>query len=227
MRVLENFSLDIRQGEIVAVMGPSGCGKSTLIRICAGLELPDEGNVEFEFKSEFQCGLSIAFQDHGLLEWLSVGENVRLAGELRGLEVAAKSIQEVLGKVGLADFADAYPDQLSGGMRSRAALARALLIPSSVVLLDEPFRSLDEVTALSVSIDASKLLRRRQQTVLFATHSIAEAVRVADRVVVVSGRPMAVVREFSILLGEDERLGIESSKRDLLVRAVYEAAIEA
>lgn len=217
LRVLDGFSLSLEKGEVVAIVGPSGCGKSTLIRLSAGLDQPDSGTVEVSGGDGGFEDVAIAFQDHGLLQWLTLEQNVKLGVVLQKKVAQDGDVDDILRKVGLLEFKDAFPDQLSGGMKSRAALARALLMPSSIVFLDEPFRSLDEMTRLSVATDAISLLRRRRQTVLLVTHSIAEAVRLADRVIVVSPRPMSIVGEVAIDLTEAERSSVNGRKVNELV----------
>jgi NitT/TauT family transport system ATP-binding protein len=196
-RVLDGISLELGAGEFVAVTGPSGCGKTTLLRLVAGLLRPTGGAVRVDGLPVGAPGPDrvIVFQDAALLPWLSAARNValglELSGRLRGAEAEAAALDQ-LAAVGLADVADRRPSELSGGMRQRVGLARALAVAPRMLLLDEPFAALDEPQRLALGADLVSLWRRSHPTILFVTHSIEEAVTLADRAIVLrAGRVAA------------------------------------
>ena len=189
-RVLDGISLRIGAGDFVAITGPSGCGKTTLLRLVAGLLHPTGGSIQVEGKPVDTPGPDrvIVFQDAALLPWRTVLRNVtlglELSGRARGTEAEALAMAQLEG-VGLADAADRYPKELSGGMRQRVGLARALAVSPRMLLMDEPFAALDEPHRLALGDDLVALWRRTRPTVLFVTHSVEEAVTLADRVIVI------------------------------------------
>ena len=190
---LDGIDLDIEPGEFVAVVGPSGCGKSTLLRIIAGLTPATAGSVSV-FGKEVSgpvtdCG--VVFQQPILLDWRTVIENVLFNIDMRRLDpkVYRPRAQALLAAVGLADFADKHPYELSGGMRQRAAIARALVHEPPLLLMDEPFGALDALTREQMRLDLERIWLETKKTVFFITHSIDEAVLLSDRVVVMSPRP--------------------------------------
>jgi NitT/TauT family transport system ATP-binding protein len=195
---LEDVSLDIGRGEFISIVGPSGCGKSTLMRIVAGLVPPTRGEVLVfgERVAAPVTQVGIVFQSPILLDWRDVLSNVLFQVEIRGLSGAAyrDRAMRLLDQVGLADFADRYPHELSGGMRQRTAIARALLHEPPLLLMDEPFGALDALTREQMRVDLEALWLASRKTVLFITHSIDEAVLLSDRVVVMSPRPGRVDR---------------------------------
>lgn len=195
---LTGIDLHIDAGEFVAVVGPSGCGKSTLLRLVAGLMPASEGTVHYddELVSEPRKNTGIVFQKANLVQWRSALDNVLLQIDLRNLNVAQyrSRAESLLGSLGLADFIDRYPHELSGGMQQRAAIARALVHRPDVLLMDEPFGALDALTREQVRVDLEALWLRDRMTVMFITHSIDEAVLLADRVVVMSARPGRIDR---------------------------------
>jgi len=196
---LTDVELSIDAGEFVALLGPSGCGKSTLLRLASGLDAPTAGRVELDTDR-----VGYVFQDATLLPWLTVERNVSLFGELEHLprgEVAAR-VRTALELVGLASFAGHLPHQLSGGMRMRASLARSLVNNPSLFLFDEPFGALDEFTREKLNDDVRALWREEDFTGLFVTHSIAEAVYMATRVVVMGARPGRIVAEYAVPFGD-------------------------
>lgn len=199
-RVLDNVSLEIRAGEFVAITGPSGCGKTTLLRLVAGLLHPTAGAIRIDGEPVVGPGPDrvIVFQDAALLPWATVLRNVAFGVELAGIArggAADRLALAQLDAVGLADVAGRHPAELSGGMRQRVGLARALAVAPSMLLMDEPFASLDEPQRLGLGRDLVALWRRTWPTVLFVTHSIEEAVTLADRVIVLrSGAVEADVR---------------------------------
>ena len=194
VRALADTSLDIARGELLCLIGPSGCGKSTLLNIVGGLLPPTAGSVEVSgraLRGPVPREISFVFQESALFPWNTVIDNVRLGMLFQGVAQAErdKRAKRALEAVGLADFADHYPGQLSGGMRQRAALARALSLETGILLMDEPFGALDEQTRMILGEDLSVLLARTEKTIVFVTHSLGEAVFLADRVAVFSARP--------------------------------------
>jgi NitT/TauT family transport system ATP-binding protein len=189
---LDGIDLDIADGEFAALVGPSGCGKTTLLRIVAGLEWAGEGSVRVR-AAERPGGLAsaIVFQGSSLFPWLRVRENVAIGLDRLSLsrDEVARRVDEQLARVGLADFANAFPDELSGGMRQRVAVARAFAVDPEILLLDEPFGAVDEQTRVALGAELSRIWEASRKTVLFVTHGIEEAIALSDRVVVMSGRP--------------------------------------
>ncbi|MCL2857784.1 MAG: ABC transporter ATP-binding protein [Oscillospiraceae bacterium] len=190
---LENFSLTALEGEQVAIVGPSGCGKSTLLSIIAGLEPPTHGKVYLEGEQVRGVSEKIGYmlQKDNLLQWRTIRSNVLLGLEIRGM-LTAENIayaEDLLQTYGLWEFADKYPSQLSGGMRQRAALIRTLATQPKLLLLDEAFSALDYQTRLAVTDDVFEILKSVGKTAIIVTHDIPEGISMADRVVVVSGRP--------------------------------------
>lgn len=194
---LEDVSLEVREGEFVCVLGPSGCGKSTLLRIAAGLEKPSLGTVETPSRP------SVVFQEHGVFPWLTVAENIAYPLRLRRMPRAQRNarVAELLELVGLTEFASYYPSQISGGMRQRTSVARALADDGSVLLMDEPFGALDEQTRVVLQQELLRIWEQTSKAVLFITHSVDEALTLADRVVVMSHRPGRIIEEVEIPFG--------------------------
>lgn len=174
--VLSNFSLELQRGEILAIMGPSGCGKTTLLGLIAGLHKPQSGNVENTFEK-----IAYAFQEPRLFPWLTVKENL-LAVMIEKDDNTLKTVNECLALVGLADSAEKYPAELSGGMKSRASLARALAFGGDFFLLDEPFAALDEELRNELSTTIKDYLRARGAAAVLVTHNREDAERIADRI---------------------------------------------
>ena len=194
VRALDGFDLDVREGEFLSLLGPSGCGKSTALRIIAGLSEPSRGTVAWR-DAEARHGLGFVFQEPTLMPWTTVFGNVFLPLKLAGVDraAAAPRIMAALSRVGLADFADAYPRQLSGGMRMRVSIARALVTAPRVLLMDEPFAALDEITRFKLNDDLVALWRELRMTVVFVTHSVFESVFLSSRIVVMTPRPGRVL----------------------------------
>jgi ABC-type nitrate/sulfonate/bicarbonate transport system ATPase subunit len=184
VEVLQNVSLTIREGEFVAVVGPSGCGKTTLLNILSGFDQPTSGRVERS------GAVRMVFQQDGLFPWRSAAENIEMG--LRHVASQPERVrqrEQMLALIGLEGFAEHYPHQLSGGMRQRVELARALAGTSDVLLMDEPFSALDYITRLRMRQELARLLHELPRTVVLVTHDIEEAAQLADRVIVLSGRP--------------------------------------
>lgn len=202
---VDGVSLSLAKGEFVSVVGPSGCGKSTLLRLAAELRKPTQGTV---WRGTDNVGF--VFQDPTLLPWRSVRRNVELVGELTGLSRAERRIRtvEALGRVGLADFADQRPSTLSVGMRMRASLARTLIGRPDLFLFDEPFAAVDEISRARLGDDLQVLFGADRFGALFVTHSVAEAVYLSTRVLVMSDRPGRIVAEVAVPLGYPRPPGI-------------------
>jgi NitT/TauT family transport system ATP-binding protein len=190
---LRGFDLAVADGEFVALLGPSGCGKSTALRLAAGLEEADEGTVAIGGEPPAALidkgALGVAFQDHALLPWLTVHGNLALPFKLTGQPVDEPRIASMIELVGLASFAHARPKHLSGGMRQRVSIARALMLSPTVLLLDEPFGALDAVTRHRLNVELASIWAVSKITTLLVTHAVDEAVFLADRVVVMTGQP--------------------------------------
>ncbi len=195
------LDLDVRKGEFVSLLGPSGCGKSTALRLIAGLTAPTSGSVGVAPPAgPTRAGHSIGFvfQEPTLMPWTSVRENVRLPLKLSGAAAADARVAEALSQVGLSEFAEAYPRELSGGMKMRVSLARALVTDPDLLLMDEPFAALDEITRFRLNNDLLTLWRTLRKTVIFVTHSVFESVYLSQRVIVMSARPGRIGAEFRI-----------------------------
>jgi NitT/TauT family transport system ATP-binding protein len=205
VRALEDIGFAIGQGEFVALIGPSGCGKSTILRLVAALEEADAGRVSVEGSAPAELSrahrLGVAFQDHALLPWLSVRANVALPFRLAGRAVDQARLDALIRLVGLEGFESARPRQLSGGMRQRASIARALALSPDVLLLDEPFGALDAVTRRRLNIELQRIWTENRITTLLVTHAVEEALFLADRVLVMSGRPGRIIREIAVPFG--------------------------
>ena len=194
VRALRDTSLDVARGELLCLIGPSGCGKSTLLNVVGGLMAPASGTVEIFGKrvaGPMPHDVAFVFQENALFPWNTVLDNVNLGMVFQGVPRAEREARarRSLAAVGLKDFAQHYPGQLSGGMRQRAALARALSLETGILLMDEPFGALDEQTRMILGEDLSLLLSRAGKTIVFVTHSLGEATFLADRVAVFSARP--------------------------------------
>src|SRR3984893_6516274 len=197
VRALADTSLDVARGELLCLIGPSGCGKSTLLNVMGVLMAPSSGGVEVLGKpvaGPLPRDIAFVFQENALFPWNTVLEKLELGMTFQGVPRAQREerSRRSLEAVGLKDFAHHYPAQLSGGMRQRAALARALSLETGILLMDEPFGALDEQTRMILGEDLSVLLSRTDKTIVFVTHSLGEAVFLADRVAVFSARPGSI-----------------------------------
>ena len=191
--VFNGFSLEIRRGELVAIVGPSGCGKTTLMNLVSGFLKPSRGQVAIQGRTR------AIYQQDGLFPWLTAEENIALGlGHVREEGERRRQTEEMIGLIGLGGFERHYPHQLSGGMRQRVELARALMGDTDILLMDEPFSSLDYLTRLRLRQELARMLAERPRTVALVTHDIEEAAQLADRVVVLSDRPAAVRRELRL-----------------------------
>ena len=197
------LDLDVARGEFVALLGPSGCGKSTALRLIAGLSAPSSGTVDVSHqagKADGRHPIGFVFQEPTLMPWATVGDNVRLPLKLANAPAAEADgrVANVLAQVGLAEFANAFPRELSGGMKMRVSLARALVTDPDILLLDEPFAALDEITRFRLNNDLLDLWRKLHKTVIFVTHSVFESVYLSQRVTVMTARPGRLASEFRI-----------------------------
>ncbi|GEL48619.1 ABC transporter ATP-binding protein [Cellulomonas hominis] len=225
---LEHVDLTVGAGEFVSLIGPSGCGKSTLLRLIADLDRPTGGSISVFGRPAEQARLAhdygIAFQQAGLLPWRTVRANIELPLSLHGVGRGARRerTDEMLALVGLTEFADHFPDQLSGGMQQRVAIARALAERPSLLLMDEPFGALDEMTRERLQSELVRICAETQAAVVFVTHSIPEAVFLSDRVVVMSARPGRIAGIVDVRLGRSGERG-----DDLREDEAYFAAVTA
>ena len=221
---LDGVNLDIRKGEFIAVVGPSGCGKSTLMRLIGGLINPSAGDVTIDGKrvTEPVTDVGIVFQKPILLDWRSVLDNVLFQVDMRRLKRRdyIDQAHQLLAAVGLSDFGDRFPHELSGGMQQRASIARALIHDPPLLLMDEPFGALDALTREQMRIDLEELWLSSRKTVVFITHSIDEAVLLADRVIVMTPRPGRIDRIIEIDM--ERPRGLEGRKSGTFTTAVEE-----
>lgn len=215
---LDPLDLIVRTGEFISLLGPSGCGKSTALRIIAGLSTPTTGSVRIASRGDVNRSrhdVGFVFQEPTLMPWASVRRNVQLPLDLAQVprRDADARVNDALAQVGLAEFADAYPRELSGGMKMRVSLARALVTDPDILLLDEPFAALDEITRFKLNNDLLALWRNLNKTIIFVTHSVFESVYLSQRVLVMTSRPGRLSGEFRIdaanSRGEDFRTSAE------------------
>jgi NitT/TauT family transport system ATP-binding protein len=215
VQAVASASVNVARGEFVSLLGPSGCGKSTLLMMIAGLEQPTGGSI-FLGGSEIKQprrNIGIIFQDATLLPWKSALENVLFPVRILKLpmEPYRRRAKELLAMVGLSDFENKKPSQLSGGMRQRVAICRALIHDPDILLMDEPFSALDAITRDQMNVALSEILETYKKTVIFVTHSIREAAFLSDRVVVMGGRPSSIVLDMKMPFGRPRRFEIEET----------------
>ncbi len=196
---LHRMSLTVNEGDFISLLGPSGCGKSTALRLIAGLMRPTLGRITWE-GGQGADDLGVVFQEATLMPWTTVAKNVWLPFRLRGQSFAQvkDKIEDALALVGLEKFANAYPRELSGGMKMRVSIARALVTNPRLILMDEPFAALDEITRQKLNDDLLNLKARTGATVIFVTHSVFESVFLSDRILVMAARPGRIVREIAV-----------------------------
>jgi NitT/TauT family transport system ATP-binding protein len=199
---LRGLDLEVRAGEFLSLLGPSGCGKSTALRIIAGLTEPTQGAVEWAAPAvaEKRSRIGFVFQEPTLMPWTTIFNNVRLPLKLAGAPAdgATTRVNAALKRVGLDDFAGAFPRELSGGMRMRVSIARALVTEPALLLMDEPFAALDEITRFKLNDDLLAMWRATRTTVVFVTHSVFESVYLSNRIAVMAARPGRIVTELEV-----------------------------
>ena len=225
VQAIAPLSVELRAGEAVSIVGPSGCGKSTLLRLIAGLDAPTRGTIRIGDKPVTGPvpDIGIVFQRDLLLEWRSVLANVLLPAEIKRLAGLESRASELLQELDVAGFAKSYPWQLSGGMRQRVAIARALLTRPALLFLDEPFSALDALTRDQMNVLLQRLQTTQHVTTLLITHSISEAIFCADRVLVMSGRPGAILDDIRVPFERPRRLAVrETSEFTAIGRRIRE-----
>ncbi|HJV01034.1 MAG TPA: ABC transporter ATP-binding protein [Burkholderiaceae bacterium] len=219
---LKNIELDIPQGQFVCLLGPSGCGKSTLLNAVAGFSLPSSGTIHADGKLVTGPGpeRGMVFQEYALFPWMTVAKNIAFGLEIKGMgqrEIDAK-VAELLKMLSLQDFAQRYPKDLSGGMRQRVAIARVLALDSPIMLMDEPFGALDALTRRNLQDELLRIWSELKKTIIFVTHSIEEAIYLADRIIVMTYRPGTVKRDMLVelpRLRDPAAAGFNTLKREL------------
>lgn len=213
---ISNLDLEVREGEFLSIIGPSGCGKSTLLKLIGGLMEPTEGEISINGTSPDTARknreFGFAFQDPVLLQWRTVEANVRLPGEIFKDDRVKSRTQEMIDLVGLTGFERELPRHLSGGMQSRVAIARALCFDPSILLMDEPFGDLDELTRDRMNLELLRIWNSTQKTVVFVTHSIPEAVFLGDRVAVMTARPSKIGSVVDVSLPRPRELPLKGTK---------------
>ena len=236
LEVLDNVSFTVGAGEVVAIVGPAGCGKSTLLQILGGLLRPDAGSAELRGAPPPDSfnPLTFVFQDFALLPWCTVAENVEFPLQHTGLAPGERRaiVEDALRRTSLSDFRGTYPKQLSGGMRQRVGIARALAVRPAILLMDEPLSALDSQTRELLMEDFVRLLADGSMGAVYVTHNLEEAVRLADRIVVLSRRPGRVREVVAIPMTRDERGEIHARERLLALQSelwslIREEAVEA
>ncbi|HEY1639971.1 MAG TPA: ABC transporter ATP-binding protein [Streptosporangiaceae bacterium] len=222
LTAVSSVSLSVADGEFVCLIGPSGCGKSTLLSLIAGLAAPTSGSISFRGAqvSDTDPQRGMLFQSPALFPWLTVYENVMFGPKAQGKKDGgvAERARDLLAKVGLTDFADAYPKELSGGMRHRAAFARALINQPAVLLLDEPFAALDAITRMSMQQLLLDIWAEFSMSIVFVTHDVGEATLLGDRVVLMSARPGRIHSVLENPIGRAERRDVDSPEMSALRR---------
>jgi len=200
VEAISNINISIKEGEFVCLVGPSGCGKSTMLRMLAGLYAPSEGSITIHASNARVVPTATVFQGYNIFPWKTIEANIRFGLELAKVpqnEIAAR-VQTWLAKMGLSEFAHAYPPALSGGMLQRVAIARALAVEPEILLLDEPFAALDPQTRRLMQEELLALWQENRRTVVMVTHSLQEAILLGDRIIVMSARPGRIIAEFTV-----------------------------
>ncbi len=230
---LSDMSLDVARGEFLSLLGPSGCGKSTALRIIAGLGAPSSGTIDWPSSTINAKGLpegdvGFVFQEPTLMPWQTVFGNVYLPLRLRGMrkDEARSRVMDTLETVGLADFAKAYPRELSGGMKMRVSIARALVTRPKLLLMDEPFAALDEITRQKLNDDVLRLWRQTGITVIFVTHSVFESAFLSNRIVVMRARPGQVFADLPLHTSAERDMRYRTSEEYRAVCAEVSAALQ-
>ncbi len=210
---IDDISFNINNGEIISIVGPSGCGKTTLLRIIAGLVKPTEGSVNFksDVKNNSNKKSSIVFQNPVLLPWRNVYDNVKLPNELNNI-VGNKRVIEKIKLVGLEEFRNHFPNELSGGMQQRVNVARALVLNPELILMDEPFGALDEINRNKLNLELLRIHQKLKPTIVFVTHAISEAVFISNKVVILSDRPSKIKDIIPIYLPKERNIELKDTK---------------
>ena len=226
VQALNDLSFMVARGEFVSLLGPSGCGKSTALRLAAGLLTPDAGAVTY---ADGKPQIGFVFQDHTLMPWADALTNARLPLDLKRTprDQADARASAALARVGLAGFEHAYPRELSGGMKMRVSIARALAAQPQLLLLDEPFAALDEITRNALGDDLLKLWREDGLTVLFVTHSVSESSYLSQRVLVMTPRPGHIAADIALAGGRDSRLSPATIEAQRVISGALNSAIAA
>ena len=230
VEALAGISLRIQRGEFVSMIGPSGCGKTSLMRVVGDLETPSAGAIRVLGKmpeaARRERLVGFVFQNPSLLAWRTVKENVRLPAEVFGDAEVVGRVAEMIDMVGLAGFEHAYPRELSGGMQSRVAIARVLTFRPAVLLMDEPFGALDEITREKMQIELLRIWQATGSAILFITHSISEALLLSDRVVVMSARPGRIVDDLAVGFPRPRENALRADPRFVAMEARLRAQLE-
>jgi len=230
LTALKSLDLEVRKGEFLCVIGPSGCGKSTLLYIIAGLIKPLDGNVYLggEKISGPGADRGMVFQEYALLPWKNVKQQIALGLKYKGMskEEQIRKVKESIHIVGLEGFENKYPHELSGGMKQRVAVARTLAVEPSVILMDEPFASVDAQTRLTLQNELLKIWKKTNQTIIFVTHSVEESVLLGSRIAVICSRPGRVKEIVEIDLSFEEKHQRENSSKFLKVKKYLTSLIE-
>jgi ABC-type nitrate/sulfonate/bicarbonate transport system ATPase subunit len=216
-RALEPTTLTVADNDFVTILGPSGCGKSTLLRLIAGLDQPTIGQILLDGKAVSAPGADrgMVFQSYTLFPWLTVGDNIAFGLREKGVawEQREKIVRDWLGRIGLAGFEHHYPKQLSGGMQQRTAIVRALVQDPRLLLMDEPFGALDAMTREQMNLELLRIWSKSDKTVIFITHSIAEAIFLSDRVIAMTARPGTIADVITINLPRPRELSVINTDR--------------
>lgn len=226
---LKDINLQIQPGEFICLLGPSGCGKSTLLNALAGFALPSSGTIQVQGQAVRSPGpeRGMVFQEYALFPWMTVAQNIGFGLEIKGTAKPERDriVSQLMEKLGLADFATRYPKDLSGGMRQRVAIARILALDSPIMLMDEPFGALDALTRRNLQDELLRIWAELGKTIVFVTHSIEEAVYLADRIVVMTYRPGTIKRDIPVSLArprDPSSAEFNQLKRELSVLVMEE-----